>query len=167
MACYFPKFHYFLCIILKPKPTQLCRSASSIKRWTAGGLFCCALCLFKTVTQLNVECFLTLWFLPDLLSSAVRSKVVKGQRTYRLFAGALPWTEKIFLLTVDSLYIRVSQQVGCGAVWLGLQHFPALEMDFIITWLAIVWIVWKSVTLHSKVFLLRNVNCKPVRSTTG
>lgn len=98
MACYFPKFHYFLCIILKPKPTQLCRSASPIKRWTAGGLFCCALCLFKTVTQLNVECFLTLWFLPDLLSSAVRSKVVKGQRTYRLFAGALPWTEKIFFI---------------------------------------------------------------------
>lgn len=27
-------------------------------------------------------------FLSDLLSSGVRSKVVKGQRTYRLFAGA-------------------------------------------------------------------------------
>lgn len=51
------------------------------------------LCLIKAVLRTSWwnQCFvffLTFLFLTDLLSSGVRSKVVKGQRTYRLFAGA-------------------------------------------------------------------------------
>lgn len=96
----FKEIHLLNLVNLKSKFTQV---HPAIPRRTAGKQN--VLCLIKAVLRTSWwnQCFaffLTFLFLTDLLSSGVRSKVVKGQRTYRLFAGAWCFIFVIYYFTL-------------------------------------------------------------------
>lgn len=67
-----------------------------------------------------------MWYLADLLSSGVRSKVVKGQRTYRLFAGELVlWKLNFYLVWISqqvTVLFGVSSDAVLGALLLNISQ---------------------------------------------